>query len=60
MLFLWLKQVAKFLSEEQMLAAINHAHELMQPLLDMQIEVQKEIGKTIVPELKTNQELEEK
>jgi polyribonucleotide nucleotidyltransferase len=36
---------ANFLSEEKMLEAISHAHELMRPLFDMQIEIQKEIGK---------------
>ena len=36
---------ANFLSEQEMLDAIEHAHDAMKPLFDMQIEVQKEIGK---------------
>jgi polyribonucleotide nucleotidyltransferase len=36
---------ANFLSEQQMLDAIDHAHRLMQPFFDMQIDIQKEIGK---------------
>lgn len=36
---------ANFLSEEQMLDAINHAHKLMEPVFAMQLELQKEIGK---------------
>ncbi len=36
---------ANFLSEEQMLDAITKAHELMKPLFDMQIEIQKTLGK---------------
>ncbi len=37
---------AQFLSEEKMIEAIEYAHKTMQPLFDMQKEVQKEIGKT--------------
>ena len=50
---------ANFLSEAQMLDAIGYAHNLMKPLFDMQLEVQREIGKTkraLVPEV-MNQEL---
>jgi polyribonucleotide nucleotidyltransferase len=36
---------ANFLSEEQMLDAISHAHKLMEPVYEMQLEVQKAIGK---------------
>ncbi len=36
---------ANFLSEDQMLDAITKAHEMMKPLFDVQIEVQKAIGK---------------
>jgi len=36
---------ANFLSEAQMLDAINHGHKLMKPLFDMQFEVQKSFGK---------------
>ncbi|MCX6124872.1 MAG: polyribonucleotide nucleotidyltransferase [Proteobacteria bacterium] len=36
---------ANFLSEEQMLDAINHAQKLMEPVFAMQIALQKEIGK---------------
>ncbi|MFK7824989.1 MAG: polyribonucleotide nucleotidyltransferase [Oligoflexales bacterium] len=36
---------ANFLSEQEMLDAIEHAHDAMKPLFDMQLEVQKEIGK---------------
>ncbi len=35
---------ANFFSEEQMLDAFDYAQKLMQPLFDMQIELQKEIG----------------
>ncbi len=35
---------ANFLSEEQMLDAISHAHKLMEPVFEMQIALQKEIG----------------
>jgi polyribonucleotide nucleotidyltransferase len=35
---------ANFLSEAQMLDAINHGHKLMKPLFDMQLEVQKAFG----------------
>jgi polyribonucleotide nucleotidyltransferase len=37
---------ANFLSEEQMLDAIDYAHKSMQPFIQMQKEVQAEIGKT--------------
>jgi polyribonucleotide nucleotidyltransferase len=36
---------ANFLSEEQMLDAITHAHKLMEPVFEMQLALQKEIGK---------------
>lgn len=36
---------ANFLSEEKMLEAIETAHDMMKPLFEMQLEVQKEIGK---------------
>src|SRR5262249_22163310 len=36
---------ANFLSEEQMLDAITKAHQMMKPLFDVQVEVQKLIGK---------------
>lgn len=36
---------ANFLTEEQMLDAISHAHKLMEPIFNMQIALQKEIGK---------------
>ena len=36
---------AQFLSEQQMIDAIEHAHQCMKPLFDMQLEIQKEIGK---------------
>jgi polyribonucleotide nucleotidyltransferase len=36
---------ANFLSEDEMLEAIAYAHELMKPLFDLQLEVQKELGK---------------
>ena len=36
---------ANFLSEEQMLDAITHAHKLMEPVFAMQLSIQKEIGK---------------
>jgi polyribonucleotide nucleotidyltransferase len=36
---------ANFLTEEQMLDAITHAHKLMEPIFNMQIALQKEIGK---------------
>ncbi len=44
---------AKFLSEEKMLEAINYAHKLMQPIFDMQLDIQKEIGKTKFPVIAT-------
>jgi polyribonucleotide nucleotidyltransferase len=36
---------ANFLSEEQMLDAISHAHKLMEPVFEMQNSIRKEIGK---------------
>jgi polyribonucleotide nucleotidyltransferase len=36
---------ANFLTEEQMLDAINYAHKLMEPVFEMQIALQKSIGK---------------
>jgi polyribonucleotide nucleotidyltransferase len=36
---------ANFLSEKQMIDAITHAHKLMEPLFDLQLELQREIGK---------------
>ena len=36
---------ANFLTEAQMLDAIDHAHALMKPIFEMQLEVQNEIGK---------------
>lgn len=36
---------AKFFTEDQMIAAIDYAHEVMQPLFSMQEEIAKEIGK---------------
>ncbi len=43
---------ANFLSEEKILDAIDFAHKAMQPLFDMQLQIQKEIGrpKRHVPE----------
>lgn len=35
---------ANFLSEKQMIDAISHAHQMMTPIFEMQVEVQKEIG----------------
>ena len=35
---------ANFLTEVEMLDAITHAHKLMEPLFDLQLEVQREIG----------------
>lgn len=53
---------AKFLTEEQMLDAINYAHQLMEPVFDMQIALQKEIGKPKRPILGNgwNQEIQKK
>lgn len=36
---------ANFLSEDEMIEAINFAHDSMKPIFDMQLEIQKEIGK---------------
>ena len=53
---------ANFLSEEEMLEAINFAHESMKPIFELQLEIQKEIGQpkreVVSPEL--NVELWEK
>ncbi len=43
---LMVEAAAQFLSEDEMIEAITWAHDLMKPLFDMQIEVQREIGKT--------------
>ena len=53
---------ANFLSEQEMIDAITYAHEMMKPLFDMQIEVQKEIGKDkwAVEEPKLDEELFER
>ena len=53
---------ASFLSEKQMIDAIAHAHSLMKPIFDMQLEVQKEIGqpKREVVKEEIDQELWEK
>ena len=40
---------ANFLSEDQMLDAITHAHKLMEPVFEMQLSLQKEMGKTKRP-----------
>lgn len=40
---------ANFLSEDQMLDAITHAHKLMEPVFQMQLSLQKEMGKTKRP-----------
>ncbi len=42
---LMVEAAANFLSEEEMIEAINWAHDLMRPLYEMQIDVQREIGK---------------
>lgn len=36
---------ANFLSEDQMLDAITYAHKLMEPVFEMQLSIQKEIGR---------------
>lgn len=41
---LMVEAAANFQTEEEMLEAINFAHESMRPIFDMQVEVQKEIG----------------
>nr|WP_141736271.1 polyribonucleotide nucleotidyltransferase [Oligoflexus tunisiensis] len=43
---LMVEAAANFLSEDEMIEAITFAHDAMKPLFDMQLEVQKEIGKT--------------
>ena len=50
---------ASFLTEDQMIDAIEYAHKAMKPLFDMQREVQKEIGKEKweLPESKIPQDL---
>ncbi len=42
---LMVEAAAQFLSEEEMISAISWAHDLMKPLFDLQMEVQREIGK---------------
>ena len=42
---LMVEAAAQFLSEDEMIAAISWAHELMKPLFELQLEVQKQIGK---------------
>jgi polyribonucleotide nucleotidyltransferase len=42
---LMVEAAANFLSEDEMIEAITFAHDAMKPLFDMQLEVQKEIGK---------------
>ncbi len=42
---LMVEAAANFLSEEQMLDAISHAHKLMEPVFEMQESIRKEIGK---------------
>ncbi|MCB9228071.1 MAG: polyribonucleotide nucleotidyltransferase [Deltaproteobacteria bacterium] len=56
---LMVEAAANFLTEEQMLAAIEFAHETMKPLFDMQLEIQKEIGKPkwTVQETEISQEI---
>ncbi|MBF0440768.1 MAG: polyribonucleotide nucleotidyltransferase [Oligoflexales bacterium] len=49
---------SNFLSEEKMLDAISYAHELMRPVFDMQLEVQREIGKQKVALSSTAEDLE--
>lgn len=50
---------ANFLSEEQMIDAIEYAHQMMKPLFDLQLEIQKEIGKPKreLPEVESNQDV---
>jgi polyribonucleotide nucleotidyltransferase len=50
---------ANFLSESQMLDAISYAHDLMRPLFEMQLEIQREIGKPkrALPEKSLNTDL---
>ncbi len=42
---LMVEAAAKFLSEQEMIDAITFAHKSMKPLHDLQVEIQKEIGK---------------
>lgn len=51
---LMVEAAANFLSEDEMLAAINHAHDLMKPLFDMQYDIQKEIGKQKIDVIETS------
>lgn len=53
---LMVEAAAKFQSEDDMLEAINFAHDIMKPIFAMQLEVQKEIGQTKreLPELAFN------
>ena len=53
---------ANFLSEEEMIDAISYAHEMMKPIFDLQLEIQKEIGKEKreVAAKEVNSELEQK
>ena len=57
---LMVEAAANFLTEEKMLEAIEFAHDTMKPLFEMQIELQKEIGKPKwdVPVKEPNHELE--
>ncbi len=43
---LMVEAAANFLSEEEMIEAITFAHESMKPIFEMQLAIQKEIGKT--------------
>lgn len=53
---------ADFLTEAQMMDAITFAHTTMQPLFDLQLEIQKEIGKPkrAVPKLEIPADIREK
>ena len=59
---LMVEAAANFLPEEKILDAINHAHKIMQPLFDLQLEIQKEIGKEkwVIESPKTDEELHTK
>ena len=50
---------ANFLTEEQMVDAIDYAHKTMQPLIEMQEEIREKIGKKkwILPQKETDVEL---
>ncbi len=43
---LMVEAAANFLSENEMIEAISFAHNAMKPLFEMQLQIQKEIGKT--------------